>query len=97
MPGEQRRRGHREQLAPPAAGNQSRQRRQPQPVGRLVTNPADLTAKDRFLVAKHQDLGILGHLALGQHCQAAQQTSNEQVGDRNDHSVMIPARKLVQA
>jgi hypothetical protein len=70
VPGEQRRRSHREHLAPPAAGNQARQRSKPQPVGRLVTNPADLAAKDRVLVAHHQKLGVLGHLAPGQHCQA---------------------------
>ena len=40
MPGEQRRRGHHEHLTPAAAGNQSRQRREPQPVARLVAVPA---------------------------------------------------------
>jgi hypothetical protein len=40
VPGEQRRRRHREDLAPPVAGSQSRQQcREPQPVGRLVTKP----------------------------------------------------------
>ena len=46
MPGEQRRRGHHEHLTPPASGDQPRQRRKPQTVGWLVTNPADLAAKD---------------------------------------------------
>ena len=45
VPGEQRRRGHREHLTPPAAGNQSRQCREPQPVARLVADPADLAAQ----------------------------------------------------
>ena len=47
VPGEQRRRCHREHLAPQAAWNQSRQCCQPQPVTRLVADPADLTAQDR--------------------------------------------------
>lgn len=66
-------------------------------VGRLVANPADLSAKDRVLVPQRQDLGVLGHLAPGQHHQAAQQTANKQAEDRNDHSGMIPAGKPDQA
>jgi hypothetical protein len=97
VPGEQRRGRHREHLAPPAAGNQSRQRREPQPVGWLITNPADLAAQQRVLVPQHQKLGILEHLPPGQHCQAAQQAANEQVDDRNDHSAMIPGRQSAQA
>jgi hypothetical protein len=42
-------------------GPQSRQCRKPQPVGRLVVDPADLAAEDRVLVAKHQKLGVLRH------------------------------------
>jgi hypothetical protein len=37
-------------------------------------------------VPEHQELGILGHLALDQHHQAAEQATNDQVDDRNDHS-----------
>jgi hypothetical protein len=81
--------GQREHLTPPAAGNQSRQYCQPQPVARLVADPADLAAKHRVLVPEHQELGVLGHLVPGQHHQAAEQTTNEQVNDRNDHSAMI--------
>jgi hypothetical protein len=96
---------------PPAAGarraaspgspgtprNQSGQRRKPQPVDWLVTNPADLAAQDSVLVPQHQKLGILGHLPPGQHRQAAQQAANKQVDHRNDHSAMIPARQPAQA
>jgi hypothetical protein len=48
-------------------------------------------------VAEHQEFGVLGHLAPGQHRQAAQHTTDEQVDDRNDHSAMIPARQVAQA
>jgi hypothetical protein len=51
----------------------------------------------RVLVPEHQELGIFGHLTPGQHHQAAEQTANEQVGDREDHSAMIPARKTGHA
>ena len=48
-------------------------------------------------MAEHQEFGVLGHLAPGQHRQAAQQTTDEQLDDRNDHSAMIPARQAAQA
>ena len=97
VPGEQRRRGHREHLAPPLPGDQPGQCREPQPVRRLVADPADLAAQHRVLVPEHQELGILGHLTPGQHHQAAEQTAHEQVDDREDHSAMIPTRKTAQA
>jgi hypothetical protein len=77
VPGEQGRGCHREDLAPPAAGNQPRQRREPQPVARPVTDPADLAAQDSVLVPQYQELSVLGRLGPGQHRQAAQQTANK--------------------
>jgi hypothetical protein len=97
VPGEHRRRGHRKHLIPPAARDQSRQRRQPQPVGWLVADPADLATQDRVLVPEHQDFGVLGHPVPRQHRQAAEQAAYEQVENGNDHSAMIPARKPDQA
>ena len=82
---------------PPGAGNQLRQSREPQAVARLVADPADLAAQDSVLVPEQQKLGVFGHLAPGQHRQAAQQAAYEQVGDRNDHPAMIPARRPAQA
>jgi hypothetical protein len=82
VPGQQRRRGHREHPAPLAAGNQSRQCRQPQPVTRLVTDPANLAAQDRVLVPEHQELDILGRLVPGQHRQAAVQAAYKLAEDR---------------
>jgi hypothetical protein len=55
-----------------------------------------LTAHQR-LVVHHQELGILGHLTPGQHHQTAEQTANEQVDDREAHSVMIPTWLPAQA
>jgi hypothetical protein len=65
--------------------------------GRLVADPAALAAQHRVLVPEHQELGILGHLTLGQHHQAGEETANEQIDDREDHSAMIPARKTGHA
>jgi hypothetical protein len=74
-------------------GDQPGQGRKPQPVGRLVAEPADLAAQHRVLVPEHQEFGILGYLTPGQHHQAAEQTAHEQVAERKDHSAMIPAWK----
>jgi hypothetical protein len=97
VPGEQRRGGHREDLTPPVPGDQFGQCREPQPVARLLADPADLTAQHHVLVPQNQEFGILGHLTPGQHHQAAQQTAHKQVDGREDHSGMIPARQAVQA
>ena len=59
----------------PAAGNQPREGREPQPVGWPVTDSADLAAQHGVLVPQHQKLCVLGRLPPGQHCQAAQQAA----------------------
>jgi hypothetical protein len=97
VPGEQGRRGHREYLATPAAGDQLRQGREPQPVGGLVPDPADLAAQHCVLMPEPEKLGILGHLAPRQHRQAAEEAAREEVADREDHPAMIPARQAAQA
>jgi len=97
VPGEQRRRGHREHLAPPAPRNQPGEYGEPQPVGRLVTDPADLTTQHRVLVPEYQQFGILGHLISAQHHQAGEQTAQDQIDAREDHSEMISAWKMPPA
>ena len=52
-PGEQRRRGHSEHLAPAVPGDQPAQCREPQPVARPVADPADLAAQHRVLMPQH--------------------------------------------
>jgi hypothetical protein len=93
VPGEQRRRGHREHLGPPLPGDQLGQRREPQPVARLAADPADLAAQYRVLVPEYQEFGVLGHLTPGVHHQAAEQAARDQVDDPEDHSAMIPTRQ----
>jgi hypothetical protein len=53
----------------------------------------DLAAQHHVLVPEHQEFGILGRLTPGPHHQAAEQTAQEQVDDRKDHSAMIPTRQ----
>jgi hypothetical protein len=48
---------------------------------RCVADPDYLAAQHRVLGPQNQELGILGHLAPGQHHQAAEQPAREQVGD----------------
>ena len=93
VPGEQRRRGNREHLAPLSAGDQPRLWGEPQ----LVADAADLAAQDRVLVPQDQELGILGHLTPGQHHGAAEQAAHKQVDGREDHSGMISPRKTPPA
>jgi hypothetical protein len=86
-----------QELTPPLlSGCAGPQGREPEPVARLVADPADLTAQHGVLVPEYQELGVLGQLAPGQHRQATQQTTGGQVDDRNDHSAMIPAHQPAQ-
>jgi len=66
---------------------------EPQPVTRPVADPADLAAQHRVLVPEHQELGVLRYLVPGQHRQAAEQTTHEQVDERKDHSAIIPTQQ----
>ena len=76
------------------AGNQSRWRREPQPVACHVADPADLAAKDHVLVPEYQQLGVPG---AGPAPSGSRASADEQADDRDDHSARIPARKPIQA
>src|SRR5205814_2238502 len=80
-----------------APGDQPGQCREPQSIGRLVANPANLAPQHHGLVPKHQEFGILGHVTPVQHRQTAEQTAHEQEDARGDHSGMISARKTPPA
>jgi hypothetical protein len=89
MPGEQRRRGHREHFTPSAAGDEPGQCCEPLSVGRLVADPSGLAAA--VLRSRAGAPGVRRPWAphARQHDQAAEQTACEQVGDGEDHSAMI--------
>src|SRR5690348_12950044 len=93
VPGEQRRRGHREHLTPAVPGDQPGQRGKPQPVAWLVADLADLAAHHCVLMPEDQELGVRGYLTPGPDHQAAEHTAHEEVDDREEHSAMFPARR----
>ena len=59
MPGQERRRCHREDSGPAPAGYEPSQPGEPDPAGRLVTYPAGVAAQHRVLVPEYQQFGIL--------------------------------------
>ena len=97
VPGEYCRRGHGEHLGPPLPGDQPGQGREPQPVGWLVADTADLATQHCVLVPEHQELGTFGGFPPGQDNQTAERTTYDQVEDRKDHSGMIPVHNTGQA
>ncbi|MFC7589691.1 hypothetical protein ACFQYP_42895 [Nonomuraea antimicrobica] len=83
MPAQDRRRGEREYLRPPAAVDQSRQRRQPEPVDVIPLQPAmELTAEYPVLVTEHQQLNALGQISADQHHQQAKQAPHQPADKR---------------
>jgi hypothetical protein len=69
-------------------GNRSWRCRQPEPVGWLVTDSADLAAQDCVLVPEYRQLSVFGQLLPCQHRQAA----FEQLGKPQEHSALIPGK-----
>ena len=59
MPGEERRRCHREDFGPAVTRYEPGQPGEPDPVGRLVAYPAGVAAQHRVLVPEYQQFGIL--------------------------------------
>jgi Protein of unknown function (DUF2637) len=92
VPAQDRGRGNREDLRPPAAAHQPRQRRKPEPVGMIPPQSAtELATKHLVLVAQHQQLGILGQVRADQHRQQAEQAPHQSVEQRQHHPEMVPA------
>jgi hypothetical protein len=52
-------------LVPPAPGDRPGDCGEPQPVGRLVADPAGVAAQYSVLVPEHQQFGSFGRLTLG--------------------------------
>mgnify|MGYP007135542763 CR=1 FL=1 len=76
MPAQDRGRGDRENLRPPAAVHQPGQRRKPHPVGMIPPQAtAELTAQHLVLVTQHKQLGVLGQIRPDEHRQQAEQAA----------------------
>ena len=98
VPAQDRGRGDREDLRPPAAAHQPGQRREPEPVGMVPPQPTtELTVQHLVLVAQHQQLGVLGQVGPGQHREQADQAPHQAVDDRQQHPAMVPATPLILA
>ena len=72
-----------------AASHTARRDEAPLPV---IPDPADLAAQHHILMPEHQELATLEHLTPGTHHHAAEQTTREQVDDREYHLAMMPTR-----
>jgi hypothetical protein len=80
MPGQERLRLH-EEGVPGAARQNTAARRQEQAVVRPQPRPRDLTAKDRQLMAEHENLELLGSVsAADEHDQLEQPADNDVEG-----------------
>ena len=96
VPAQDRGRGDREDLRPPAAAHQPGQRRKPEPVGMIPPQPAaELAAQHLVLVAQHEQLGVLGQVRPDQHRQQAEQAPHQAVDKRQQHPEMVPATPLI--
>jgi hypothetical protein len=78
MPGQERLRPHRERR-PGAARKHPAERRQQDAVVRLEARAADLAAKDRQLVAEHENLELLGSIPAAEEHDELQQTADDDV------------------
>jgi hypothetical protein len=78
MPGEQRLRPHREGV-PGTSRQHPAERRQQQPVVQLEPGPVGLAAKDRELVAKHENLQLLRAVAPTDQDDQLQQAADDDV------------------
>jgi hypothetical protein len=65
MPGEERRRCHREDFGPAVTRYEPGQRGEPGPVGWLVTYPDGVAAQHSVLVPEYQQLSILRQVRAG--------------------------------
>jgi hypothetical protein len=86
VPAQHRRRGD-EEDRPACAGQQPRQGRQHDPVGRLDLGTVYLSAEHRDLVAQDQQFDVLGAVIAGQLGQHLQHLAQQQVHQRCAHDV----------
>jgi hypothetical protein len=78
MPGQQRLRLHRKR-GPGAARKHPAERRQQDSVVHLEPRAADLTAKDRQLMAEHENLELLRSIPATEQHEQLQQTADDDI------------------
>jgi hypothetical protein len=84
MPGQQRGWCH-DAVSAQVIGQQPRQSGQDRPIWPRGTWGANMAAKDRDLLAQHQDLDILGAGAADEQTQPAEQPHRDQVDQSKHH------------
>src|SRR6266568_5709363 len=85
VPGQQRRRRHGEDPCPAPPGEEPRQHREPQPVSRVVPDPADVAAEHRVLVPEHQQLSSLCPVTAEHQPSRTEDPARQQVDDLEQH------------
>jgi hypothetical protein len=85
VPGQQRRGCHGEDFGPAPSRYQPCQRGEPEPVSRLVPDPAGVPPQYRVLMPQHQQLSILRQVTAEHQDGQAEHTAREQVGDLEQH------------
>jgi hypothetical protein len=93
MPGQERRRCHREDFGPAVTRYEPSQRGEPDPVGRLVTYRAGVAAQHRVLVPEYQQLGILRQVRTEHLDGQAENPANYQVDDLERHPASQPCKR----
>jgi len=93
VPGQQRRWRHGEDLRPAPPGEEPRQRREPQPVSRVIPDPADVAAEHRVLVPEHQQLSSLCPVTAKQQRGQTEDPARQQVDDLEQHPASQPSRR----
>ncbi|CAG6392106.1 hypothetical protein SCOCK_150078 [Actinacidiphila cocklensis] len=77
-------------LTPAILGNQPRQRGQPDPIGRLVPDPRDLTTQHRILMPERRRFCVLGHAAAQHGGGHHDRVPDERGDDRRHHRRVVP-------
>jgi hypothetical protein len=88
LPGQERRRRHREDPGPASARQEPCHRSEPHPVGRVIPYPADIPAQHRVLVPEYEQLGVFARSA--RNTRTAKHPARQQVDDLEQHPASRP-------
>jgi hypothetical protein len=93
MPAQQRCRGD-EEDRPACAGEESRQRRQHDTVGRVEPGTVYLPTEHRDLMAQHEEFDVLGAVVAGELGQHPQHLTQQHVHQRHVHARQRDSRRI---
>ena len=90
LPGQERRRRHREDPGPASARQEPCHRSEPHPVGRVIPYPADIPAQHRVLVPEYEQLGVFRPVSAEHQDGQAKHPARQQVDDLEQHPASQP-------